>query len=135
MVTGGADLEWETDIEDEEDTPWWGPAAPAAPMFTEPNLSVQCQHKAVQCNPEDSPAPMETSTEQPPVGVVELDDCSGGHLTSESEFPPVGVEDISSKDSCGYAPARPSVHGRTRVSAVENVDANCMFASRVCTLG
>ncbi|KAM7365217.1 hypothetical protein PAMP_016163 [Pampus punctatissimus] len=30
MATGGADLDWETEKEDEED-PGWGPAAPAAP--------------------------------------------------------------------------------------------------------
>ncbi|XP_059184745.1 uncharacterized protein LOC131968014 [Centropristis striata] len=33
MATGGADLDWETDVED-EDTSWWRPAAPTAPAPT-----------------------------------------------------------------------------------------------------
>lgn len=78
----------------------------------QPNLSVQRQHKAVQCSLDDIPAEeaRPTVTEQPPVEVVELDDCRGGCLTSKPEFPPVGVEDTSSDDSCGYASTRPNIH-------------------------
>ncbi|KAL7373215.1 hypothetical protein ABVT39_001512 [Epinephelus coioides] len=66
-------------------------------------------HKAVQCSLDGvsaEEAAMETFTEKPPVGVVELDDRS----TSKPEFPPVGVEDTSSDDSCGHTSTHPSIH-------------------------
>lgn len=65
----------------------------------------------MQCSLDDVPGEevaMVTFTEQPPVGVVELDDCCGGSLTSKPEVPPEGVEDTSSDDHCGNAR-----HGKT----------------------
>lgn len=79
----------------------------------ETNLGVHCRQRAMQCSLDDVPVEevtMVTFTEQPPVGVVDPDECCGGCLTSKPEFPPVGVEDTSSDDHCGYAHTRPSIH-------------------------
>lgn len=68
----------------------------------------------MQCSLDDVPGEevaMVTFTEQPPVGVVEPDDCCGGSLTSKPEVPPEGVEDTSSDDHCGNALTCPSIHG------------------------